>query len=367
MKHLHVAGHRHEYCAWPAITRTAGGDILVTYCRSDEHMGPSGAILAVRSRDEGRTWSSPIVVRDSLLDDRECGITCLSDGRLLVRIWSTHHSRKGYGAMGADSYEPYVMESWLHQVECREYRNAGDQKGGWVMVSADDGATWSLQGPGPDSIHGGIQLASGELLVATGRERVGTIGLETASPDDLLWTPRATFQCPDLPDRRFGEPSLVQLPSGRVLMMLRSTAIPYDDESPGNYLWTAWSDDKGTSWSDAAPTGLWGYPPHLLALADGRILCSYGHRRYPYGERACISRDGMDWNPANEVVLRDDADGGDLGYPASLELQPGRILTVYYQSPHRSPPAEMHPPDPLRHKPDIVGTVWEIGNRAREN
>ena len=50
MEHFHVAGDRHEYCAWPAITRSAGGDLLVTYCRSDEHMGPSGAILAVRSR-----------------------------------------------------------------------------------------------------------------------------------------------------------------------------------------------------------------------------------------------------------------------------------------------------------------------------
>lgn len=360
MKHLHVTGDRHEYCAWPAITRTANGDILVTYCRSDEHMGPSGAILAVRSRDEGQTWSSPTVVRDSLLDDRECGITRLSDGRLLVHVWSTHHTREAYGKMREFSYEPDVIESWLSQVACREYLHAADQRGGWMMVSVDDGATWSLHGPGPDSIHGGIQLASGDILVATGREHDGTIGMECASPDDLVWTRRATFQSPDLPDRRFGEPNLVQLPTGRVLMMLRSTAVPYDDESPGNSLWVAWSDDEGTNWSEAQPTGLWGYPPHLLALSDGRILCSYGYRRNPYGERACISEDGMQWDRANEVVLRDDADSSDLGYPASIELEPGRILTVYYQSPHQSPPPEMNPPDPLRRKPDIVATIWDI-------
>ena len=143
-------------------------------------------------------------------------------------------------------------------------------------------------------------------------------------------------------------------------MMLRSTAIPYDDESPGNFLWVSWSDDEGATWSEAVPTGLWGYPPHLLVLSDGRVLCSYGYRRAPYGERACVSEDGVHWDPANEVVLRSDADSSDLGYPASLELEPGRILTVYYQSPHCDPPAQMNPPDPLRDKPGILCTVWDI-------
>ena len=32
-----------------------------------------------------------------------------------------------------------------------------------------------------------------------------------------------------------------------------------------------------------------------------------------------------------EVVLRDDGAGTDLGYPASAEVSPGELLTVYYQ------------------------------------
>ena len=32
-----------------------------------------------------------------------------------------------------------------------------------------------------------------------------------------------------------------------------------------------------------------------------------------------------------EVVLRDDGAGTDLGYPASAEVSPGEVLTVYYQ------------------------------------
>lgn len=360
MKHLHVAGQRHEYCAWPAIARMSDGGIIATYCCSDEHMGPSGTVLAVRSHDEGQTWSSPVVVRDTLLDDRENGLTVLKDGRLLVHVWSTYHTRESYGNMPDFSYEPEVIEQWLWQVQGKEYLAAVDEKHGWTLVSGDNGLTWELSGPGPDSVHGGIQLASGDILVASYRMGDGRIGLDRASPGNLVWERQSVFTPPKLPDRRFGEPHIVQLPGGRVVMMLRSTAIPYDDQSDGNHLWVTWSDDEGRTWSEGRSTGLWGYPPHLLLLSDGRILCTYGYRRKPFGERACVSPDGISWNPADEVILRDDADSIDLGYPASIELEPGRILSVYYQSPHRSPPAEMHPPDPLRHKPDIVGTVWEI-------
>jgi hypothetical protein len=276
-----------------------------------------------------------------------------------MHVWSTFHTRESYEKMREFAYESDVIEKWIRMVEDVEYLGASGDQGGWVMISGDEGHTWKLQGPGPDSVHGGIQLASGDLLVAAYRKDAA-IGIDRASPRDLIWERRTTFSCPDLSDRRFGEPHIAQLPSGRLVLMLRSTAIPYDDESPGNHLWVTWSDDEGHTWGEAQPTGLWGYPPHLLTLSDGRLLCTYGYRRNPFGERACVSSDGITWDPANEVVLRDDSDSGDLGYPASLELEPGRILTVYYQSPHRSPPAEMNPPDPLRRKPDIIATVWKI-------
>ena len=69
----------------------------------------------------------------------------------------------------------------------------------------------------------------------------------------------------------------------------------------------------------------------------------------------------MSWNMKDEVVLRDDAPNGDLGYPASVELEPGVVLTVYYQ-PDVSPGTiqQMHPPDPRRTKPGILGTVWKV-------
>ena len=48
-----------------------------------------------------------------------------------------------------------------------------------------------------------------------------------------------------------------------------------------------------------------------------------------------ISRDGgMSWE--YDYILRDDGPDGDLGYPSSVELDDGGLLTVYYQKPSSS-------------------------------
>jgi hypothetical protein len=175
-----------------------------------------------------------------------------------------------------------------------------------------------------------------------------------------VWDGIAGIVPPPVSDRRFGEPHMAELPCGRIVMMIRSTAVPYGDEHPQNVLWQTYSDDAGATWAQMQPTSLWGFPPHLSMLSGGRLLCSYGYRRPPYGQRACISADGLGWDRAQEIALREDAQSGDLGYPVSLELSGGRILTVYYQSATQWPPARMKPPDPDRARPDILGTIWDL-------
>jgi hypothetical protein len=54
-------------------------------------------------------------------------------------------------------------------------------------------------------------------------------------------------------------------------------------------------------------------------------------RKIPYGERACISKDGgKTWDIENEIILSL-SDSGDLGYPASIQLDDDSIITIYYQ------------------------------------
>ncbi len=140
----------------------------------------------------------------------------------------------------------------------------------------------------------------------------------------------------------FNEAELLALPNGRVLAMIRSESgtheVPLHERG---FLWQCHSDDHGKTWSQPRRTDIWGYPPHLLSVAGGNILCTYGYRRRPYGIRACFSRDGGEtWDTEREAILRCDALSkgpgsgrggiGDLGYPKTVELSDGTLLTVYY-------------------------------------
>jgi hypothetical protein len=90
------------------------------------------------------------------------------------------------------------------------------------------------------------------------------------------------------------------------------------------------SADGGVTWTRAEPLGFHGSPPHLMLHSSGALVCVYGYRLAPYGQRAMISHDGgKTW--AYDYILRDDGPDSDLGYPASVELGDGSILTIYYQ------------------------------------
>ena len=350
-----------EYCAWPSVARTSEGDLIVLFTRTEEHLGPNGAILLSRSTDNGTTWLPPVVVLDSPIDDRESGITTLRDGRIVGHFWSTFWTEKSYENLAPKSYGSDLLKRWIDIVGRPEYRNAKQSSGASTAVSSDGGRSWTIVAKGHDSVHGGIELANGSLLIASYRETPDSIEIHSADSPSGPWRSLATLVSPHPDSLSFGEPHMAQLKSGRVIMMIRANAHPYNDRDPRCVLWETYSDDNGKTWMAPFATPLWGFPPHLAVLSDGRVLCTYGYRRPPFGERACLSDDGVTWSLRNEVVLRDDAPNGDLGYPASIQLERGVILTVYYQP--NVPPGtiqKMDPPDPKRTKPGILGTIWKV-------
>ena len=135
------------------------------------------------------------------------------------------------------------------------------------------------------------------------------------------------------------ETAFLEVSPGRVIAMSRTQPKDHD----AAYLVQRWSEDGGVTWSLPLRTDIWGYPPHLLALRDGRILCTYGYRKHPMGVRAVLSTDGGEsWDTDNTVVLRSDGGtasrlnpnpaggGADVGYPISVELDGGAVFTAYY-------------------------------------
>jgi Neuraminidase (sialidase) len=118
----------------------------------------------------------------------------------------------------------------------------------------------------------------------------------------------------------------VETADGRVVVQIRN----HNKQSSGETLQTE-SSDGGKTWSAPHSIGVWGLPSHLLRLKDSRLLMTYGHRRPPYGNQARLSEDGgRTWS--DPMILSGDGMGGDLGYPSTVQLGDGSLLSVWYEA-----------------------------------
>ncbi len=123
----------------------------------------------------------------------------------------------------------------------------------------------------------------------------------------------------------------MQLKDGRLVCFMRTHSNPSSDAR--NMVMVV-SDDEGFSWTPPKWTNIWGYPPELIALQDGRYLMVYGYRRPPYGVRGIISEDGVTWDVKNEFVIREggvpgatvtDTPGSSRMSPASGKVAGGGV------------------------------------------
>ena len=329
MVHSIICKEPGRYIGWPTVARRADGELLVVFSGDrDQHVCPYGKTQLVRSRDSGKTWSKPETINETVLDDRDAGILVCQSG-VIIMSWftslafETMDCRKMYGDEVVDAWQPYVARITPEQ---RQTLN-----GHWIRRSLDGGRTWlprqRIVGSTP---HGPIQLRDGRVLFLGSTRVEGNRAhvTEESTDDGKSWHVVGRVPFPQGIKGYWGEPHLAETTSGRLVAHFRHSG----GGPQGGFLWQSESEDGGRSWTMVHRLNVWGYPPHLLCLSDDRLLTTYGRRRKPYGQRACLSRDGgQTWEVDKEIVLRDDAPNGDLGYPSSVELGDGQMLTVYYQ------------------------------------
>jgi hypothetical protein len=77
---------------FPTVERLHDGTLVAVYYDATSHTGPAGRIAITRSRDGGRTWRTPSVAIDTPLDDRDPSLVELSDGTLLMSWFQTDWS-----------------------------------------------------------------------------------------------------------------------------------------------------------------------------------------------------------------------------------------------------------------------------------
>lgn len=319
------------YHGWPTVARLANGHLWVTWSGGREaHVCPFGQVCAMHSTDEGRTWTWPRVLLDGPIDDRDSGIMETERRTLLVTTFtSLAYEASLKKQLENPTWDPARLVRWkgVHERLSAEKRAA--ELGEFVIRSTDGGVSWSERIPTlVNSPHGPIQLRNGPLLYA-GKQlwtKEKKIGVSVSDDDGKSWrwlseiSPRSGDDV-----AQYHELHAVEAVDGRIVAHIRN-------HNPRNHYETLQteSEDGGKTWSEPRSIGVWGFPSHLVRLRDGRLLMTYGHRRRPFGILARISEtNGREWSEA--LTLSSDGFSGDLGYPSTVQLQDGSLLTVWYE------------------------------------
>ena len=347
-----------SYQGWPTVTRDEFGTLYVASSSFRiGHVCPFGKTAMYVSKNGGRTWTPPIVVNDTYLDDRDGGLLYAGNGRMVL-TWFTLSAE--YLASG--EWQEYLTKfageagsaANAGMVEAYKFLPKDKLDGASLLrVSEDYGVTWSEAVRMPISCPHGPNLCRDGSLIYLGLEYCSkgelpprTVALYKSLDKGYNWEKISHVTPPDgLADGEFlDEPHVIELPDGKLLAAFR-----LEGHEPSFSIGTSVSEDGGRTWSEVICTGVSGSPPHLMMHSSGALICSYGRRQKPYGERAIVSYDfGKTW--PEEYVLSESY-SGDLGYPSTVELSDGSLMTVYYQRYENDP------------KCSILFTKWRINER----
>jgi Neuraminidase (sialidase) len=288
------------------------------------------------SSDNGRSWGWPQVLLDGPSDDRDTGVLETAKGTLLVTTFtSLAYEPLLEKALKKKPGEPGAWpEDRLKRWQAARNRLTSTQRraelGQWMIRSTDGGITWSTRYPSiVNSPHGPIQLDDGRLLYP-GVElwsEARRVGVCESRDDGQTWSWLAEIgERPGDDHKQYHELHGVQASDGRVVVHIRN----HNKANEGETLQTE-STDGGRTWSEPKAIGVWGLPSFLQRLRDNRLLMTYGHRRTPFGNQARVSVDGgRTWS--EPVIISGDGAGVDLGYPSTVELGDGTLLTTWYEA-----------------------------------
>ena len=344
-----------KYNGWPSICKDERGVLYVTASSFRiQHVDPTGKNAMWISKDDGETWSRPIIINDSRLDDRDTGIVSLGDGHMIATWFSertddSYPKNPGFKSVGVEDREMILGFMNVYKYMKPEQTVPG----AYVMLSDDHGFTWGEPIRVPMTApHGANAMKDGRAVYLGKDFRPDADGLAKVrcyiSADyGKTWEEKGTVPLPEGHEWwMFHEPHVVELPNGRLYGAIRVHGRP---TYPSDSCYTTYSDDGGETWSvPKYIEGIVGLPPHLLVHSSGALIMVYNDRlNAPKTQRAAVSYDyGETWE--QEYVLDDKNTFCDLGYPATAELSDGSLFTVYYQA------------LPGENFPVVMGTKWEL-------
>ncbi len=331
----------HNYFAWGSITRLKNGKIAVASSGFRlGHVCPFGKTVIAFSDNEGETFSAPAPIIDTVLDDRDAGLCPFGENGLIITSFNnTIQFQKNC------STDPYVR-AYLDKITPEQEAEA---LGATFKVSFDNGVTFGRMYKSPiTSPHGPVELQNGTVLWVgrtfssndTYRPEEDEIRAYTINPhngsmeyissiEPIYFEGKKILSC---------EPYAIQLADGTVICHIRVQNGPAHDKLFSIY--QSESYDNGKTWTTPHQIigDLEGAPSHILLHSSGTAICTYSHRISPCGIHMVYSTDNCKtWSEPQ--LLYTDAVNDDIGYPATVELKDGSLLTIFYTHPEHGAPS----------------------------
>jgi hypothetical protein len=309
-------------CAWPNLTVLRDGTIIATIFNQPSHAKREGDVECWASTDGGKFWEKRGIaaLHDPNANRMNVAAGMANNGNLVVVAsgWSLTPASKPGGARDIIS----VLRAW-------------------VSVSSDGGRTWKVKKdafplaekdmtefvPFGDILTGNDGSIRVLAYAQSLDKKINKVSMFRSTDDGKTW--RWLSQVSDghkVKESMDGhnETAFFHLGGGKWLAAARRWR-------GGQALDLIRSDDDGKTWRYDQPlTQSNQHPAHLLRLNNGHLLLTYGNRiPGQFGVATKISQDeGMTWS--NEFLVIDDLKSGDSGYPSSVQLPDGKIMTAYY-------------------------------------
>jgi hypothetical protein len=316
-----------HYDCYPCAVRLGNGDLFVAFSRVSTPQPQSACIAAVRSSDNGKTWSEPaILIATPGQLDYDPNIVAWENKVLVIAttVPLTHGQRVTTSVFNAVRSED-CGRTWSAPTEiphppyvyCSGKINAGVRFPDGTLAFAYTPDMRIQQG---EAVHlDGDMWGESALMLSTDDGHTwrssASVKLDTARPEGLRYAANG-----------LDEPALALCRDGSLYLLMRTGL---------ERLYETRTADQGRTWSPARPSALTAHncPAELCVFDHPRLgrgwLAIYDHSptdRFPLAVAVSLD-EGQTWSKPHIV-----ADvGAASSYPACVQTAAGPILLVWQQ------------------------------------
>ena len=310
---------------FPVIVKETGNSIYAIFRTGGTHVSVSATLAVAASHDGGKSWSDPLEITKRWEDSRNPAFGVNDKGELIAAFIKARYYLYKENDASPPVYSKQIVE---------ERVSNSVQNNIYVLKSKDSGKTWHEREPfhtkllALNSPYGRIiQSSDGSLLMSvygmeSGNYDKGSVSVIVRSVDGGdIWADESIIA------RGHNETSIAILDDGSLIAAARSDK---------GYISVLHSIDLGRTWSEPVKiTEVNEHPADIIQLKSGKLLLTYGKRTRPMGCGALVSSDnGHTWDMDAQILLAGDGIRNfDLGYPSTVQLNDGKIITaIYYAS-----------------------------------